>query len=393
MADERAHELLNRLLLDVPLTRGAGEPRAHLAALVDAALFTPVFLDWPSPVPGWLDEAEALARQLGDGEAAALVAIRRAAVRMRLGDFDAALAALATLPQGPAAGEATPRLHCYAAVTRSRIHTRRADFPAAEAALAEAAAVPLPRGDWAAALPAVARGELHLQRNDLEPARTALTAARRELAPELVEERVQVLQSLGFIRIAQRDAAAAERLLDEARGLLEAAGAWPEVVQMAVVVANLRIARGRAAEAEPLLTQALGIAREHGLTLWEPLLEMGLARAGLGREAYAEAQDAALRAAGAFARRGDAVGFFAMVSYLAALHQEAGEPAEAYRVLALGVAIAKRLRVVAGESALRAQIEALRERLGGERFDAMVQDLLDRRGAPPAPEAEDPRPS
>ncbi len=386
MADERARTFLNRLLLDVPLSRGTGEPRGRLAALTEAALYTPAFMDWPSPVPGWLDEAEPLARELGESETAMLLQVRRAGVRMRQGDLNGALAAL---DQATAAGELTPRLRCYAAATRSRIHTRRADFAAAEADLAEASAVPLPGADWIAALPAVAHGELLLQRNKLEPARAAFSAARRQLSEELVEERVQVLQSLGFIRIAQRDVGAAERLLDEARGLLDAAGAWPEVLQMAAVVASLRIARGRHAAAEPLIEEALAIAREQGLALWQPLLELASARARLGRQAFAEARDAALRAATGFAQRGDAVGFFAMVSYLSAIHQQADHPAEAYRVLALGVSIAKRLGIAAAEGALRAQIETLREQLGAERFDAMVQELLERHTPAAGTEPED----
>ena len=89
-----------------------------------------------------------------------------------------------------------------------------------------------------------------------------------------------------------------------------------------------------------------------------------------------------MRAATSFAQRGDAVGFFAMVSYLVTIHVEADRLKDAYGLLVLGVSISKRLEILPAEKALRAQIENLKERFGAERIEAVARELLaERRSA------------
>ncbi|MBN8456128.1 MAG: hypothetical protein J0M31_24080, partial [Candidatus Accumulibacter sp.] len=84
--------LLGDRLLDVPLTRARGSARLRLATLLRAACAHPVFAGWPTPVDDWLDEAALLADEVADADARGRVLLRRAIVRMRRLDLDAALA-------------------------------------------------------------------------------------------------------------------------------------------------------------------------------------------------------------------------------------------------------------------------------------------------------------
>lgn len=382
MLEAQTQEFLNNLLLDLPLARGALErgqisPADYLAALREAILWTPVFRDWPSPVPGWLAEFDQLNATVQDRDSAALIGVRRAVVSMRLGELEQALAAL------DAVQTEQPSLRCWQLVTRSRVLTRQHTFPAAQAALEQASTIRLEQADSVAMLRQIARGELELEQND-PAAQRNLSAALEQLPAELIEERVQLLQALGFLAIVGVDVRAALRALDEARQILRGAGVWSEVIQMNLVVGNLLLTTGKTSEAQRLLAEGLELCRQHDQPLLEPVLRVTLARAQVGGGDYAAAVRASVDAANQFAQRGQAIGYISMISYLARLYQEQRDFKQSYRTLATGVSIARRLRLFGAEQMFRTQIDLLRsEVLGPVRFDAMVEEMIRQAKAPP----------
>lgn len=370
---ESARLFLRNLLLDVPLARGAGDPPGLLAALARGALFTPVFQQWETQVPGWIEEALPLAADLGEVETRRLLELRAAAVDLRRSRLDEAAERLAALDNG-----STPAAECYAATLRARLALRRQRFDDAERALADAERTEPEGAEWIAALPGVARAELLIERDDQpEAALAAVRATLKSLPEVLVEERIQLLQLLAFLRISRREPKPARRALERVRELLAAAGAWHEVITTNLTLANLLIPAGRGARAAELLEEGLALCDEWSLSLWRPALEMGLARTGRAAGRHEDAVQATLSAAVSFARQGNALAYTAMIGFLATLRLEAGDPKEAYRVLALGVSIAKRLRYPLAEASFRSQIAALRDQIDPERFDALVRELID----------------
>ncbi|MBS0552005.1 MAG: hypothetical protein JSS47_05675, partial [Proteobacteria bacterium] len=226
--EARARAFLSELLMAVPLARGQGDKAARLAALERAALFTPVFAGWPSPVDAWLDEARTLAHERGEPATLTRLALREAVLLMRRRDFDRALAALDRLETGDR--EPGPVERCWLLATRARIQVRQQAFDAAQATLEPLAG---PRVDgWTGWLPQIARAELQVERGELALGAASLRTALLGLPPEMVEERIQVLQSLGYVLIAQVQPRAAREQLELARRLLRAAGIWSEVMQM-----------------------------------------------------------------------------------------------------------------------------------------------------------------
>ncbi len=375
MREERIKQHLTELLMDVPLARGQGDDSQRLCALCNAILFYPTFRDWPSPVMEWINEAQQLSEMLDDTETAVLIGIRHAVVLMRTDSLDSALRQLEiaqTIPR-----DIDARLRCYAAVARSRIYTRRQEFDLAQSALEEAAAIPVEASDWITLLPDIARGELFLEKNEIVPAQRLFLSVLKQLPLEMVEERVQVLQSLSFIYITQIHPKSALRYLDEARQVLRGAGIWSEVIQMNLVVANLCIPLGKTKRAERLFLEALELCQQHQQPTWEAVLQLGLARSRFSRRAFQDAVEASLKAAVLFAKQGNAVGYVSMITYISRIHREDHNHREAYRVLALGVSIAKQLRLPTAESVFRVQINTLRnELLGPEKFDRMVQEMV-----------------
>lgn len=376
MQARRLETYLSNLLMDVPLARGQDDARTRLDTLTNAAVCYPVFRDWRSPVMTWIDEALALCETFADTETAALLGIRRAVVLMRTDDLDGALHQL--LAVDATATECAPRIRCYANATRSRVRTRRREFDLAEDAQQAAATWTVPPDDWIAILPALARGELLVERNEEEPAQRVLRAVLKQLPDEMLEERVQVLHLLGFIAISQTDSKRALHLLDAARQLVTVAAVWSEVIPIQLVVANLHLAHGHPKRAERLLTEALALCRQHQQPTWEPLVHVGLARARASRYHVSDAVEATLKAATLFAQQGNGLAYVSMISYVSRLHEQAHNFQEAYRVLALGVSIAKRLGLSGAEQLFRVQIATLRDdTLGPQRFDQMVQAMLD----------------
>jgi tetratricopeptide (TPR) repeat protein len=365
---------LSELLIDVPLARGAGDPERLLSALEQAALFYPVFPDWPSPVDEWLDEAEQLSRVLGRPGSWSVLQVRRAVVLMRRNELDPALDRLQALSTTDQPGEQW--LRCYAAATRCRIYVRRHEFEPALAELELAERARPDRSDWVGSLPLVAMAELLLEQGDEEQASTRFAQVLGTLPVELVEERVQALQALGFLAIGRADVRDAVRYLDLARTLLTEAGVWSQVIQMDLVVGGLEVSLGETSAAELLFREALELCERHDSTLWVPLLQLGLARAQAAAGSWDDALGTASEATVLFARRGDVNAFMSMVTFLATVHLQAGDTQAAFRTLAFGAGIARRLRLPTAERVLRARINHLREELGAETFDSMVGEMV-----------------
>ncbi|TLD45784.1 MAG: hypothetical protein FAZ92_01941 [Accumulibacter sp.] len=371
--EQSTARLLGDRLLDVPITRARGSARLRLAALLRAACAHPVFAGWPTPVDGWLDEAALLADEVADADARGRVLLRRAVVRMRRLDLDAALALVqqASDASDAPAGE----LAACCAISRVRVLLRQQRLDDACQALQ---AIPLaPPGDASGALRQLALGEYHIEANEVAAARAPLTQALSRLPPELVEERIQASQSLAFVFISLVDLPRALRHLQEARAMLRGAAAWREVIQMDVTLASLLAARGEHAAAQALFAEAAELCRAHPQPELAILIDLGRARSSAAQQQGDEAVAACLRAARGYAEQGNLLGLVSMVLFMAGI-QTAGQAfPEAYRTLATGLAIARHRRWPAAEAVFRAHIDRLRdELLGPQRFDEMVARMV-----------------
>lgn len=373
MLEDETRERLTGLLTDVPIFRAQGSPLDYLGALERALLFYPVFPDWRSPVDGWLDEAERLSRELGREATLGFVNIRRAVVAMRRADLAAALAQLEGMESMLPRLEPTHR--AWHAITRARVLTRQRQLDAARAGLT--AVDSGGSDDWLAPVQRLAEGELRIEEGHIDEGREVLLQAWSGLVPELVEERIAALQLLGFAAIAQADAPAALHWLDQARQMLRGAGAWPEVVQMSVATAAFLTAAGDQAAAQSLFEEALELCKAHPAPHLETLARLGLARSRAATGNVGDAVSAALRAATAFAEQGNLLGYVALIVLIANLFIQDHNPAEGYRTLATGLAIARKRGWTPVEGVMRAHIDHLRDQImGPERFDEMVQAMI-----------------
>jgi hypothetical protein len=369
--EEQTRNFLNDALISIPLARGSGTAEEYLDALLHGILCFPVFMGWPSPVDEWLNEAERLSGQLADGERRALVLIRRAGVMMRRLELDEALA---ELERARALCSRGSPCQAREALTRARVHTRQHQFDRARQSLDEAF---IKSGDehWALAL--VARGELQLEMN-LDEAAATLKAALGHLPPELVEERIQMLQCLAFTAIAKMDAKSALSYLDRARQMLRGAGAWNEVAQMNLVVGSFELSHGRIPAAETALAEALQICGQYPQPALEAALRLGLARLRAAGSDVESALAEALRAAQLYAQQGNSLGYVGVISYLHTLYLQEHNYVEAYRTLATGLSIAKHLKLPVAENILRAQVNRMRdETLGPAKFDEMARIMIE----------------
>lgn len=374
--DEQARLELRTLITDVALARGEGDEYALVESLLDAIVFYPVFASWPSPlIDEWIAEVESLvARQKDTVEIEALLATRRANIALRRGDLDGALALVERIDLPAWA----TRSAFYREVTRARIQTRTHRFD--EAATAICAAEPLAAGTdpdlFVHDLLAVARAELAMEQSDAkapEAVRSALLATRFEL----IEERVELYQLLAFVSVVAVEPAVALRHFEAARDLLAGADVESEVLLMDLACGSLQLAIGDAAAAEANFADAIRIAGAHPRPEVEPLVRLGAARAHAAMDDRAAAIHEALEGAMAFARAGNTVGYIGVVAYLHALHEQAGDYAEAYRILATGLAIARRMNLPAAEHLFRALVNRMRDQtLGPDCFDRMVEKMI-----------------
>jgi tetratricopeptide (TPR) repeat protein len=377
-AEQPTREMLRALLGDVPLTRGAAAGKgasqeAYLSALTRAALFYPVFQGWPSPVPAWLDELEGLAEREGRTDLVHIARVRAAVVRMRFSDYTGASELLTKV----AAETPVDRVRHWMTVTQARVSVRVGQLEEAADLIEEARGIPVNDDDWIATLADLAHAELLLESNDDEEAEEAFLRALTHLPRELLEERVQALQSLGFIYITQADAVNAVKYLGDARELLRGAGIWSEVIQMNLVIGSLSIPLGNTAAAAALFEEALELCREHDAPQYEGILKVMVARARAAAGDSLSAIAATLDAAGVFAEHGQAVSYMGMITFLSELYLKHDDPEQAYETLLTGVSIAKRLRLPRAERALRSRIERLRQIvLGPRKFEAMVERIL-----------------
>jgi len=370
--EERTRAFLSDLLIDVPIARAQGTPEEFLAVLERALLFHPVFQNWPSPIDGWLDEAEQLSRELQQVGTLATVMLRRSVVRMRRLDYDSALAELERVRHS--IGPLSPAHLTWYNATLARVLIRQQQFDQARQVLHNITSLPQER--WIALLPAVAKGELQLEANEIDAAEETMLRALKSVPEEIVEERIQVLQSLGFIFITKANAPKALDYLDQARQMVRGAGAWPEVIQMDLAVASFQVASGNP-EAATLLTEALELCQEYPQPHLEPLLRIAFARFKAASGLVNEAVTAVTQAATLYARQRNVVGYVSMIVLIGNLYIQHKDYAEAYRTLALGVAIAKQRQWPVVEQVLRTHIDRLRnDVMGPGEFDSMVQEMI-----------------
>ncbi|MFN7121111.1 MAG: tetratricopeptide repeat protein [Hydrogenophaga sp.] len=360
--------LLSDLLLDVPLARGHGDAAVLLHTLERAARLTPVFADAPTPVDGWLKEAEALAREPLQPRVLARLAIRTAEVHMRRSQLAAALQALTSAETHAPLIDEEERT--WLRTTRARVWLRQQRLADAARELEALDAV-----SWRVR---IAAGELALESGDLPRARDTFARLLPALPWQQVEERIPGLQSLGFIAIVRGEPVVAVRHLEAALECLRAVAYWPEVIATSVTLGGLHTALGHHGVAQRLLAQARELSERHPSPPWEAFGQMGVARLNALQGRTDAAVQAALDAASRLARQGSLVGYVGMLVFVARLHTEAGQHDQAYRTLATGVAIAKHRAWPQVERLLREKIDHLRnEVLGPAAFDAMVQRLVD----------------
>ncbi|MDQ8021910.1 MAG: hypothetical protein REI94_08735 [Moraxellaceae bacterium] len=370
--ESEARALAERLLGDVALTRGTADKQQQLTALSRAALFFPVFADWPAPVETWLDAAITLAGAMAENEALEILSVRRGACAMRRLDLDAALAQLDGL------APTTTRARVYALATRCRVLTRQQRFADASAALAAASDVSLEHDDWLNAHLALAGAELALEAQEQTPTAiaTRLSSALKRLQPQQLEDRIQALQSLGFSAIERKAPLEAWRHLDEARGILRGVGAWPEVVQMHMACASMLTIMGQPQQADQMLQEAVTIDTRQLGGRWSALCQLSLARGDMARGDLQASLGQALKSASGFARQGNGLGFAAALIFVARAHEAGGDKTEAYRVLSLGTGIARALKAPRMEQFITSQIDDLRNRLGPQQFERLAAELL-----------------
>jgi hypothetical protein len=377
LRSDRAKELCTELVIDVPLARSSGSPEIRLAALLRGALFFPVRFGWTSPVDGWLKEARALAEELDDREGRATVAARHAVVAMRLLRFESALQELDAATRF-GASQATA---IWIAATRVRVLVRAHRLKEARVVLDRVE--PDGHAHWSRDLPALASAELELEGGGWESAERMYTALVDKLDERLIEDHIDVMQALGFCRLAVRDVAGGARRLHQARGILAALGIHSEVAQMDLALGHLYLVLDDPAHSRFLLEEA----RELAAGLTEPgaigvelarLSEVGIALAHAQRHAPDQARAAAARAAALFGRSGSAPGYVAMLLLVTSLYENDRDYRSAYRTLAVGLAVARNLGLAQTELRLQREITRLRnEVVGRDRFDALVRELFD----------------
>jgi hypothetical protein len=231
--------------------------------------------------------------------------------------------------------------------------------------------------DWLAPFPAIAAAELALERGDAG-AEERLKAVEPRIAPQLIEERVQIMQELGYLRIVAVDLLGAYPLLDNARRVARGAGAWSEVAQMNLAVAGFDLVLRRHREADELLAEAAAISEEHPGLAIEPLIHATRARSQASQGEIEAALAAVVQAAAVHARQGDALGYVGMVSYAVSIQLEARRFAEAYQTILVGQGIARHLKLGFAEKIFRGQVDLVRQKLGPVQFDALVRELLAR---------------
>jgi hypothetical protein len=362
----RVKEQLETILAEVDVARKtAGEDPMGLAEALENALEAyPAFLENASLHDGWAAE---VAQILPDHEHVAQItadlAVRQAMIAVRRGDAGGALTILdaANIPNWTV----PPRLR--AATTRSSALTRLQRLDEAEAPLKEAEAlvgqVPY---DWphGRALVRVARAELAVARADAsawELAHQALFATPEDS----LEERLQLHQMLALLYVAKGDVNGALGQLHSAREIVEGCGAGVELLQLLLACGGLRLAAGDLRGSNRDFDEALRLAAEN------PSAElMSLVRIG--------ARDVAAtrHAAEAFARRG-VLGYMGMIAYLHSRYLDAEELREAYRILATGLAVAKRLEHPGAELVFRALVNRQRDEvMGAAAFDRMVETMM-----------------
>ncbi|MEM9543287.1 MAG: hypothetical protein AAGA60_27830, partial [Cyanobacteria bacterium P01_E01_bin.42] len=369
MIEETVKTFLTDILMNVPLVRGQlsrGElqPREYLDVLKTSVLFFPVFRNWSSPVTQWLPELKQLSEELDDAEAKTFTNIRQGVVLMRLNELDEALKKLDEL-----SSDISPRFQCWKTLTQSRIYTRKQDFERAWQELTQGESIALESQDWLAVLPLIAKGELQLEKNDISAARETFFKALNQLSFEWIEERVQVLQSLGFIYITLADIEKAFPYLDEARQVLKGASIWTEVIQMNLVVGNFLLSQGETQQAEILFNEGLQLCQSHSQPQFEATLQMGLSRLKVSDRKFDEAIQSSLKSASLLAQQGNTLGYVSMIIYLSKIYIQAQNFPESYRTLVTGVSISKHLKIPLAEKILRIKIETLKnEILGSEKF-------------------------
>jgi tetratricopeptide (TPR) repeat protein len=371
--EQRVRSFLSDLLMDVPILRKQGSPEQYLGALQRAIFFHPVFPNWPGPMDEWLAESERLSREMNRADTLATTLVRRAVVRMRHLEYEEALAELNQLET---AVPALPLIHTlWRDVTRARVLTRMQQFDEARPILD---GVTASKDHWFAALPVVARGELHLEANEIDAADGALLEAWEALPFELVEERIQVQHLLAFVRIVRADVRAALQHLDIARRMLRGASAWIEVAQMNMSVGSLLVSAGDQYAAQRLFEEGLELLSQHPQPQLETLLHMALARSQSAQGHTEAALQATVQAAQLHAKAGNLVGFVSMIVLMANLLIDAQRYQQAYSILVTGVGIARHRKWPVVESVLRTHINRLREdTMGTTRFDSMVQKMID----------------
>jgi tetratricopeptide (TPR) repeat protein len=371
--EQHTKAFLTELLMDVPITRAQGTAQERLQVLERAILYTPVFQNWPSPIDEWLAEAEDISSEQHRTDALATVMLRRAVVQMRRLEYDAALAELERVRDS--VGPLSPAHLTWHTATRSRVLTRQQQFDKARQALSDVASI---RQDgWTSLLPSIAEGELQLEANEVDAASKTLRRALSLLPDELIEEQVNLRQLLGFVFITQANAPRALHYLDEARKILRGAGAWMEVTQMNLVVGSFHVAAANHTAAELRFTEASQLCRLYPQPHLEPLLQVGLARSKAVGGRAEEAVGAVLEAATLYARQHNVVGFVSMIVLIGNLYAQSKNYAEAYRLLAIGLTIAKRYQWLVVERVLRGHIDRLRNDVMGPRdFDEMVQQMI-----------------
>jgi len=363
----------------------------HLA--VERAEREPILGHRVEPVRARIDEAAQLVTADSDPALQARILLRVAALKMVEMDFEAADKALERA--GALCDE--PSLRFLGGVRACRVAIRRGERDRPAALLIGTAtrldAIADDTAAWRDVAVEIALGIAELELHADEPDASAFDGLD-EIPDEHVDAAFTAhqLRATHLIMIGQGEQAA--HALRAALKIAVACASPEDEVEMRLALAGVLVERGdtigleeatrhvqaareRAGSASRGGTRTEGVGRPESETMDQLQVAALIGQAGVlaRRGKVASAIDRCLEIARLGAARGDAPRLVAAVGLMAELYGQTGDYASAYRTIAEAY---QGLRDATGndvEPLFRPHLAALRDRMGGDRFDRMIEDV------------------
>ena len=347
----------------------------HLA--VERAEREPLLGHRLAPVRARIDEAAQLLTAQPDPALQARVLLRLATVKMVEMDFEAAEKALEKA--GALCDDLA--LRCLGGVRACRVAIRRGERerPAAlliaTATRLDALADETPQ--WADVAVEIALGIAELELHGDEPDASAFEglddlAAESETNPDAAFT-AQQLRATYLITLGQT--AEAAHALRGALKIAVAQGSPEDEVEMRLALAGVLVERGDAIGLEEATRHVQAAREKHPSDELNVAALIGQAGVLARRGKIGNAIDRCLEIARLGAAQGDAPRLVAAVGLMAELYGQTGDYASAYRTIAEAY---QGLRDATGndvEPLFRPHLAALRDRMGGDHFDRMIEDV------------------